>query len=130
VIRHFQLCMPYGVRGISDGILIGRHETTAHRLGRGRRGGKPDGGVCPATGGHPAPRQERILSRARMTVFRRRLTASISWVCGQLFSSLFFIDFHRTNFSDSAGPFTSFDPVGFAIFATHAQNRRLRGCRL
>jgi hypothetical protein len=22
--------------------------------------------------------------------------------------------------SDSAGPFTSFDPVGFAIFATHA----------
>jgi transposase len=68
VIRHFQLCMPYGVRGISDGILIGRHETTAHRLGRGRRGGKPDGGVCPATGGHPAPRQERILSRARMTV--------------------------------------------------------------
>jgi hypothetical protein len=61
VIRHFQLCMPYGVRGISDGILIGRHETTAHRLGRGRRGGKPDGGVCPATGGHPAPRQERSL---------------------------------------------------------------------
>jgi hypothetical protein len=38
-------------------------------------------------------------------------------VCGQLFSSLFFFDFHRTNFSDSAGPFTSFDPVGFAIFA-------------
>jgi hypothetical protein len=34
------------------------------------------------------------------------LTASISWVCGQLFSSLFSIDFHRTNFSDSAGPFT------------------------
>jgi hypothetical protein len=31
-------------------------------------GGKPDGGVCPATGGHPTPRQERILSRARMTV--------------------------------------------------------------
>jgi hypothetical protein len=27
------------------------------------------------------------------------LTASISWVCGQLFSSLFFFDFHRTNFS-------------------------------
>jgi hypothetical protein len=49
------------------------------------------------------------------------LTASISWVCGQLFSSLFFIDFHRTNFSDSAGPFTSFDPVAFAIFATHAR---------
>jgi hypothetical protein len=23
--------------------------------------GKPDGGVCPATGGHPAPRQERSL---------------------------------------------------------------------
>jgi hypothetical protein len=37
---------------------------------------------------------------------RIELTASISWVCGQLFSSLFFIDFHRTNFSDSAGPFT------------------------
>jgi ABC transporter substrate binding protein len=36
----------------------------------------------------------------------------------QLLSSLFFIDFHRTNFSDSAGPFTSFDRVGFAIFAT------------
>jgi hypothetical protein len=34
-------------------------------------------------------------------------------VCGQLFFSLFFFDFHRTNFSDSAGPFTSFDPVGF-----------------
>jgi hypothetical protein len=27
------------------------------------------------------------------------LTASISVVCGQLFSSLFFFDFHRTNFS-------------------------------
>jgi hypothetical protein len=48
---------------------------------------------------------------------RRAGTASISLVCGQLFSSLFFFDFHRTNFSDSAGPFTSFDPVGFAIFA-------------
>jgi hypothetical protein len=51
------------------------------------------------------------------------LTASISLVCGQLFSSLFFIDFHRTNFSDSAGPFTSFDPVGFAIFANLRQLR-------
>jgi hypothetical protein len=44
-------------------------------------------------------------------------------VCGQLFSSLFFFDFHRTNFSDSAGPFTSFDPVGFAIFANLRQLR-------
>jgi hypothetical protein len=32
-------------------------------------------------------------------------------------------DFHRTNFSDSAGPFTSFDPVGFAIFATLREPR-------
>jgi hypothetical protein len=30
----------------------------------------------------------------------------------------FFHDFHRTNSRDSAGPFTGFDPVGFAIFAT------------
>jgi hypothetical protein len=27
---------------------------------------------------------------------------------------------------DSAGPFTSFDPVGFAIFATHARGARVR----
>jgi hypothetical protein len=26
----------------------------------------------------------------------------------------------RANFSDSAGPFTSFDPVGFAIFASRS----------
>jgi hypothetical protein len=59
------------------------------------------------------------------------LTASISLVCGQLFSSLFFIDFHRTNSSDSAGPFTSFDPVGFAIFATSPatpSTRRKKKC--
>jgi hypothetical protein len=42
-------------------------------------------------------------------------------VCGQLFFSLFFFDIHRTNFSNSAGPFTSFDPVGFAIFANLRQ---------
>ena len=51
-------------------------------------------------------------------IYSRIELTAISWVCGQLFSSLFFIDFHRTNFSNSAGPFTSFDPVGFAIFAT------------
>jgi hypothetical protein len=34
---------------------------------------------------------------------RRRLTASISLVCGQLFSLLFFFDFHRTNFSRPFG---------------------------
>jgi hypothetical protein len=27
---------------------------------------------------------------------------------------------------DSAGPFTSFDPVGFAIFATHARGALAR----
>ena len=30
------------------------------------------------------------------------MTASISLVCGQLFSSLFFFDFHRTDFSGLA----------------------------
>jgi hypothetical protein len=55
------------------------------------------------------------------------LTASTSLVCGQLFSSLFFFDFNRTNFSDSAGPFTSFDPVGFAIFAN--SKRALKGAK-
>jgi hypothetical protein len=33
----------------------------------------------------------------------------------------------RTNFSDSAGPFTSFDPVGFAIFATYLRDSRFSG---
>ena len=56
MIRHFQLCMPYGVRGISDGILIGRHETTVHRLGKRSARGKP--GVCPATGGNAAPLEQ------------------------------------------------------------------------
>jgi hypothetical protein len=27
---------------------------------------------------------------------------------------------------DSAGPFTSFDPVGFAIFATHARGDKAK----
>src|ERR1700738_3471081 len=34
-----------------------------------------------------------------------------------LFFSLFFFDFHRTNFSRFRRTFHSFDPVGFAIFA-------------
>ena len=37
-----------------------------------------------------------------------------------LFSSLFFFDFHRTNFSRFRRTFHSFDPVGFAIFANPA----------
>jgi hypothetical protein len=46
------------------------------------------------------------------------LTAS---PCGQLFSSLFFFDFHQTNFFEFRRTFHRFDPVGFAIFATHAR---------
>jgi hypothetical protein len=34
-----------------------------------------------------------------------------------LFSSLFFFDFHRTNFSSFPRTFHSFDPVGFAIYS-------------
>ena len=36
------------------------------------------------------------------------MTASISLVCGQLFSSLFFFDFHRTNFSGFRRTFHQF----------------------
>jgi hypothetical protein len=47
-------------------------------------------------------------------------------VCGQLFSSLFFFDFHRTNFSGFRLTFPSFDPVGFAIFATSLGTYQLK----
>jgi hypothetical protein len=46
-----------------------------------------------------------------------------------LWSAIFFAIFLRlppNKSSDSAGPFTSFDPVGFAIFATHAHPRSWR----
>jgi hypothetical protein len=59
VIRHFQLCMPYGIRNISDGILIGRHETTAHRLGRGRRGLTGAGNAVKA---EPWPADKSVLT--------------------------------------------------------------------
>src|SRR6266550_1071528 len=42
------------------------------------------------------------------TPLRPRLTASISLVCGQLFSSLFFFNFHRTNFSGFRRTFHQF----------------------
>jgi hypothetical protein len=67
----------------------------------------------------PLATQLRVESIAsdRSIALRRRLTASISWVCGQLFSSLFFSTSTEQISPDSIGPFTSFDPVGFAIFA-------------
>src|ERR1700730_17714246 len=58
----------------------------------------------------------------------RLSTASLSGVArcwhsnaySSLFSSLFFFDFHRTNFSRFRRTFHSFDPVGFATFANPA----------
>jgi hypothetical protein len=50
---------------------------------------------------------------------RRRLTASISLVCGFSYFLRYFSSTSTEQISpDSAGRFTSFDPVGFAIFAT------------
>jgi D-galactarolactone isomerase len=54
----------------------------------------------------------------------RRLTASITLVCGQLFSSLFFFDFHRTNFSGFRRTFHQFRSGWH--FATHARGARVR----
>jgi hypothetical protein len=47
-----------------------------------------------------------------------------------LWSAIFFAIFLRlppNKSPDSAGPFTSFDPVGFAIFATHARGAQGQG---
>jgi hypothetical protein len=49
-----------------------------------------------------------------------------------LWSAIFFAIFLRlppNKSPDSAGPFTSFDPVGFAIFATHARGAWPRNWR-
>src|SRR6202045_3693494 len=57
----------------------------------------------------PLATQRRVESIASdRSPLRRRLTTSISLVCGQLFSSLFFFDFHRTNFSGFPRPFHQF----------------------
>ena len=48
----------------------------------------------------PLATQRRVESIALIDrALLGRLTSSISLVCGPLFSSLFFFDFHRTNFS-------------------------------
>src|ERR1700726_3755766 len=54
----------------------------------------------------------------------RRLTASISWVCGQLFSSLFFFDFHRTNFSGFRRTFHQFRSGWLCYFCYSSRRER------
>src|SRR6478672_9676898 len=64
-----------------------------------------------------------------MLVLRLGIATLILRYFLRYFSSLFFFDFHRTNFSRFRRTFHSFDPVGFAIFAIFlALSRRGSRC--
>src|SRR5271166_1091272 len=83
-----------------------------------------------------ATTRSRIEWRVPRYPLHRLLTASLSGVVrrwhsnaySSLFSSLFFFDFHRTNFSRFRRTFHSFDPVGFAIFANPAPTQPRPEC--
>jgi hypothetical protein len=60
-----------------------------------------------------------------MSPLRRRLTASISLICGQLLSSLFFFDFHRTNFFGFRRTFHQFRSGWLCYFCYSRAGREL-----
>jgi hypothetical protein len=59
---------------------------------------------------------------------RKRLRETDSLVCGQLFSSLFFFDFHRTNFSGFRRTFHQFRSGRLLLFLLLTRGARVPHC--